>query len=61
MADGIKTNREMIILKERLCSQGQGYFISRPLTRDEFERWRISQDKRAMADAGGIDAGDIYD
>ncbi|MBR9805515.1 EAL domain-containing protein, partial [bacterium] len=39
VAEGIETPEQMAFLREEGCNYGQGYFIGRPMPRQEFEQW----------------------
>ncbi|WP_269519437.1 putative bifunctional diguanylate cyclase/phosphodiesterase [Alteromonas sp. BMJM2] len=39
VAEGVEDAESLRILKEWGCDEAQGYFISRPLTRDDLEKW----------------------
>jgi EAL domain-containing protein (putative c-di-GMP-specific phosphodiesterase class I) len=36
IAEGVETREQLAFLKKRLCDEGQGYYIGRPMVADEF-------------------------
>jgi len=38
VAEGVETEEQLKILRELKCDIAQGYFFSKPLTADEFEK-----------------------
>lgn len=39
VAEGVETADQLAMLREMGCDQAQGYYVGRPLTRDDFETW----------------------
>ncbi|WP_241558925.1 sensor domain-containing protein [Oceanobacillus halophilus] len=39
IAEGIETNEQLCILREVSCPQGQGFYFSKPLSKEKFERY----------------------
>jgi predicted signal transduction protein with EAL and GGDEF domain len=39
VAEGVETAEQLAMLREMGCDQAQGYYVGRPLTRDDFETW----------------------
>jgi diguanylate cyclase (GGDEF)-like protein len=39
VAEGVETAQQLALLREMGCDQAQGYYVGRPLTRDDFETW----------------------
>ena len=46
IAEGIEGKEVLELLSILGCKLGQGYFISRPISDDDFEKWIIKQNKR---------------
>lgn len=44
VAEGVESSEQFAVLKELRCNEAQGYFLSYPLSSDEFERWLTEQD-----------------
>ena len=53
-AEGIETESQLMFLRERGCEIAQGYFLSHPITAEEFEifssQWQADWASRAVAD-----------
>jgi EAL domain-containing protein (putative c-di-GMP-specific phosphodiesterase class I) len=43
VAEGVETAEAHAFLKERNCARAQGFYFSRPLPADDFERWYRSR------------------
>ena len=44
IVEGIETSEQLVLLDDLNCDLGQGYFISRPISAEEMEKWmKISQ------------------
>ncbi len=39
VAEGVETAEQLAMLREMGCDQAQGYYVGRPLTREDFEVW----------------------
>ena len=52
IAEGVEDAEAWRILKELGCDMAQGYYISRPLPRDEFRAWLQSGTPFASAHRG---------
>ncbi len=39
VAEGVETAEQLALLREMGCDQAQGYYVGRPLTREDFEVW----------------------
>lgn len=46
IAEGIEGKEVLELLSILGCKLGQGYFISRPISDDDFEKWVVKQNKR---------------
>lgn len=46
VAEGVETNSQLAKLKENLCNMIQGYYFSKPITADEFERYLENYQKK---------------
>lgn len=51
VAEGVETGEELQFLKDRGCDEGQGFYISRPLTASAFAE-RLKEQDGAMAASG---------
>ena len=43
IAEGVETERQLTLLKNAGCDQVQGYYFSRPVSPEEFEKFIISE------------------
>lgn len=48
VAEGIETKEQMELLKQFHCEMVQGYYFSKPLTIDEFEKWKDTMQKQKV-------------
>lgn len=39
VAEGVETAEQLAMLRDMGCDQAQGYYVGRPLTREDFEAW----------------------
>ncbi len=39
VAEGVETAEQLAMLRDMGCDQAQGYYVGRPLTREDFEVW----------------------
>ena len=46
IAEGIEEKEILELLSILGCKLGQGYFISRPISENDFEKWIVKQNKR---------------
>lgn len=44
IAEGVETKAQLAFLKDRSCTEGQGYLFSRPLTPEKFAAFTLEQD-----------------
>jgi EAL domain-containing protein (putative c-di-GMP-specific phosphodiesterase class I) len=59
IAEGVETERQLTLLKNAGCDQVQGYYFSRPVPPEEFEKFIIRERQyRAIKDK---DAGEGYE
>jgi EAL domain-containing protein (putative c-di-GMP-specific phosphodiesterase class I) len=49
LAEGIETREQFEILKDLSCDEGQGYLISKPLTREEMKSFLIAQSRPSVS------------
>jgi EAL domain-containing protein (putative c-di-GMP-specific phosphodiesterase class I) len=42
IAEGVETEEQLAMLRDMQCTHAQGYLLSKPLERTEFERYAIS-------------------
>jgi EAL domain-containing protein (putative c-di-GMP-specific phosphodiesterase class I) len=54
IAEGVETRDQLDVLRNIECSAIQGYFLSRPLAADAYERFCIAQQHPAAARRGVI-------
>ncbi len=50
VAEGVETEAQLVFLREALCEQVQGYFISRPLSVVAFEAWMAENHEGQITD-----------
>ena len=55
VAEGIETELQLELLTNSGCDYGQGYYLSKPLSKVDFESFLIYKQKR-LADLIGITA-----
>jgi EAL domain-containing protein (putative c-di-GMP-specific phosphodiesterase class I) len=48
IAEGVETREQLAFLKKRLCDEGQGYYIGRPMVADEFAALLGALSRRAF-------------
>ena len=52
VAEGVETAEQLAFLRSLGCDSAQGYFFSRPIPADEFEKMMIGWNPQARAAAG---------
>lgn len=52
VAEGIETKEQLVFLQQHLCDEGQGYFLSKPLTASQLQEKRFEIEK--MVEEHGI-------
>lgn len=53
VAEGVETLEQLSFLREALCEQAQGYFISRPIDAETFEHWMAQHDDGQIMSRSG--------
>ncbi|MNG12897.1 Phytochrome-like protein cph2 [compost metagenome] len=48
IAEGIESEEQLSMLRQRGCELGQGYFFSRPLNEENFRRWIREREGRPV-------------
>ncbi|MBL4613168.1 MAG: EAL domain-containing protein, partial [Emcibacter sp.] len=46
VAEGVETEEQAQILRQKGCDVLQGYFFSRPIPADDFEKWVIAHTEK---------------
>ena len=54
VAEGVENVAQLNVLQEQRCNEVQGYFISYPLTPDEFENWITEKEADSFKKASGL-------
>jgi EAL domain-containing protein (putative c-di-GMP-specific phosphodiesterase class I) len=57
VAEGVETERAMTALRLLGCDEAQGYYISKPLTADDFAGWLTRHASVAVVAGEGADRG----
>jgi len=42
VAEGIETKQQLVFLQSKNCTEGQGYYFSRPLAAEEFTELMVA-------------------